>query len=96
MTSRAFMRLVLPFLRTVPVSVPIATILPARVAKRSIASLPLKPFEPVTFTVWVSGVSAGCWAADAVPAAPSDTAQAIRAASTAMRIRFMGTSIGVG
>ena len=85
-------RLVLPFLRIVPLSVPTATSLPLRVAKRSIVYVPLKPFVPVTLTVFVSGVSAGSCAAEAVPAAPSDTAQTIRAASAAVRIRFMGTS----
>src|SRR5690349_22684373 len=59
------------------------------------AYVPLKPFEPVTFTVLVSGVSAGCCAAEAVPAAPSDTAQTIKTASAAVRIRFMGPPLGV-
>ena len=69
-------------------------------AKRSIVYVPLKPFVPVSATFFVSGVAAGCCAAEAVPATPSDTAQTVRAASAAMRNRFMGTSrwgrVGVG
>src|SRR4051794_5028883 len=88
-------RLVLPFLRIVPRMLPTATILPLRVVKRSIVYVPLKPFVPLRATFLVSGVWAGAWA-DAVPAAPSETAQTIRAASTAVRIRFMGPPVGVG
>ena len=40
--------LVLPFLRSLPLTVPMATILPLRVAKRSIVYVPLKCLLPVS------------------------------------------------